>query len=654
MPGIAVQGRDFLSPVTIYQGELETTSSASAWAAPVTEVDLYRVGVHRSRSTNGPQDPDIMTAYVDRDIDTDLHARVAAAGREGGLVLVVGGSAAGKTRAAWQAVATQLPDHRLLVPAAGADLAHLPARARAEAADCAGVVVWLDDMDRYLNTGRNLTAALVHTLTQQRVVVVATLRQGPYDTYRGTAPIGQGGAEELARLQAGQDLVRGVEAVRLERVWTQDELANGTRIAAERADVVLADAVARQLRGGADGVAEHGVAEYLAAAPDLVALWQRARDSLGIEGGHPRGHRLVAASVDLARIGVESADANLLEAAHTHYPLPASSRPEPFARALEWACAVRFGASGLLIPTTTDNTRWRPFDYLLDTATPIPAPLWDTALAHTTDPVGLSSLGIAAYRAELWATAETAWSRAAKGGNTLAMFGLGVLLKGRGEQEEAETWYRRGAEEGDTRAMVNLGTLLKGRGEQEEAETWYRRGAEEGDTLAMAALGALLKGRGEQEEAETWYRRGAEEGGTLAMAALGALLKGRGEQEEAETWYRRAAAENDIRAMVNLGILLQERGEQEEAEIWWRRGAEEGDITAMVGLGILLVARGEEEEAETWYRCSAEEGDTIAMIGLRILLKKRGESEEAEMWRRRVAETEATDLVLPEAGQPDG
>ncbi|WP_433696954.1 tetratricopeptide repeat protein [Nocardiopsis sp. CA-288880] len=617
--GVAVQGGAFLSPVTIYQGEREATSTVSAWSAPVTEVDLYQVGVHRSRSVNGPEGPGVVTAYADRDIDKDLRSRVAAAGRDGGLVLVVGGSAAGKTRAAWQAVATQLPDHRLLVPNAGADLAHLPERVRAEAVGCAGVVVWLDDMDRHLNTGRNLTAALIHTLTQERVVVVATLRQGPYDTYRSTTPTGQGGAEELARIQTGQDLVRGVEAVRVERVWTPDELANGTRIAAERGDMVLADAVARQLRGLTDGAAEHGVAEYLAAAPELVALWQHARDSLGSEGGHPRGHRLVAASVDLARIGVGSADARLLEAAHAHYPLPASSRPESFARALEWAGAVRFGASGLLIPTTTtDNTRWRPFDYLLDTATPVPDPLWDTALTHTTDEAGLFSIGLAASRVGLTAIAETAWTRAAEADNTFAMVNLGFLLWGRGEDEEAETLWRRAAEAGETRAMVNLGLLFKGRGEDEEAETWYLRATAAGDTRAMVNLGLLLEDWGEEEEAETWYRRGAEAGDTNAMVGLGFLLSGRGEDEEAETL--------------------------------WRRGAEAGDTFAMVNLGLLLEDRGE-EEAETWYRRGAEAGHARAMVKLELLLKERGEEEEAEVWQRRAAETEATNLVPPRTGQ---
>lgn len=100
---------------------------------------------------------------------------------------------------------------------------------------------------------------------------------------------------------------------------------------------------------------------------------------------------------------------------------------------------VRFGASGLLIPTTTDNTRWRPFDYLLDEATaPVPEGFWDTALVHTGDPNTLFATGFAAHDRGLLTIAETSYRKAAEGGHTAVMFNLGNLLDERGKTGEAE------------------------------------------------------------------------------------------------------------------------------------------------------------------------------------------------------------------------
>jgi hypothetical protein len=82
-----------------------------------------------------------LPAYVERDIDASLRRRMAA----GGFVMLVGDSAAGKTRAAFEAVAATLPDHVLLVPGS-LDALHA---AMTEAARSGKWVLWLDDIERY-------------------------------------------------------------------------------------------------------------------------------------------------------------------------------------------------------------------------------------------------------------------------------------------------------------------------------------------------------------------------------------------------------------------------------------------------------------------------------------------------------------------------
>ncbi|MFE1099280.1 tetratricopeptide repeat protein [Nocardiopsis alba] len=612
------------------------------WAARVRQVGADQVGVHRAREGVG--------VYAARDCDAQLRPRIREAAYAGGVVLVVGDSTAGKTRAAWEAVAALVPRRWLFVPALGTDMSALPELVAAKNARRS--VVWLDDVDKHLNTSTGLDHTLIQRLTSAGALVVVTVRTRAYNTYRDTATEGLE-VREGAVVEAGRQLIRGLDPVRLERLWSDHELAR----AVGSSDVGLVDAAQRQTVGSG-----HGVAEYLAAAPELAARWAQAEDSVGSDGGHPRGHRLVAAAVDLARIGLEHAPTELLAAAHAHYPLPAHLRPEPFAEALAWATRAQYGTCGLLIPATTDtnDARWRPFDYLLDaTDTAIPDSLWDTALSHTTDPVGLSSIGLAAYQAEQTVTAETAWTRAAEGGHTNAMFNLGILFMERGEVGEAETWLRRAVEAGGTNAMFNLGILLEERGEVGEAETWYRRAVEAGETDAMNNLGALLMERGEVGEAETWLRRAVEAGETNAMFNLGILLMERGEVGEAETWYRRAAEGGHTDAMFNLGILLEERGEVGEAETWLRRAVEAGGTDAMFNLGILLEERGEVGEAETWYRRAAEAGNTNAMAGLVVLLQEEEKPSEAETWLRRAAENGDTGamhslgLLLMERGEID-
>jgi hypothetical protein len=62
---------------------------------------------------------------VPRDADDGefgVRAQVAAAVERGGFVLLVGGSSVGKTRCAFGAVRTLLPDWRLVHPAGPAEL----------------------------------------------------------------------------------------------------------------------------------------------------------------------------------------------------------------------------------------------------------------------------------------------------------------------------------------------------------------------------------------------------------------------------------------------------------------------------------------------------------------------------------------------------
>ena len=70
---------------------------------------------------------------------------MAAAAERGGFVLLTGGSSVGKTRCAAEAVKELLPDWWLVHPADPGEVAALAA------APPARTVVWLDELQRYLD-----------------------------------------------------------------------------------------------------------------------------------------------------------------------------------------------------------------------------------------------------------------------------------------------------------------------------------------------------------------------------------------------------------------------------------------------------------------------------------------------------------------------
>ena len=141
-----------------------------AGAVRVSEADPRRLGVHAAISVPGAGDEEL-PEYVVRDADARIRRQVAAAAERGGFVLLVGGSSVGKTRCAVEAVKALLPGWWLVHPA-GRDRGR-----RAGHGPVPGTVVWLDELQRYLDGEDGLAGAVVRTLlnTPFPVMIIATL-----------------------------------------------------------------------------------------------------------------------------------------------------------------------------------------------------------------------------------------------------------------------------------------------------------------------------------------------------------------------------------------------------------------------------------------------------------------------------------------------
>nr|BFE82591.1 hypothetical protein GCM10020093_051920 [Planobispora longispora] len=110
-----------------------------------------KLGVHPSLEVPCGSDDssqlDDVPVYVPRGYDEELEEALQC----GGLVILEGRSAAGKTRSAYEAASRLFPDRKLLIPANAKSLEVL-ADAHVE---LKGTVIWLDNIEYYLLHGLN-------------------------------------------------------------------------------------------------------------------------------------------------------------------------------------------------------------------------------------------------------------------------------------------------------------------------------------------------------------------------------------------------------------------------------------------------------------------------------------------------------------------
>jgi hypothetical protein len=245
----------------------------------VSAMDSISLGVHRVRRGIGDSP---LPRYVVRDVDESLDEALSTVRTTGGALLLIGDSTAGKTRTATEALRRHLPGHRLYTPSGVVDFQTL-VREVAQTDDTVdGLVVWLDDLERFLAPDY-VDVPSVRTLVSHACVIIATIREEHYEK------LSAGRRRDLSRPDdavAGSRVLELFESFHVPRLWSAAEVCR----AEESADPAIVDAC--EYHG------QYGIAEYLAAGPEL---WQDWQSSFRV-GGHPRAGAIIAAAVDpLAR-----------------------------------------------------------------------------------------------------------------------------------------------------------------------------------------------------------------------------------------------------------------------------------------------------------------------------------------------------------------
>ena len=546
--------------------------------------------------------PGELPVYVPRDIDDGLRAELAANAQQGCFVLLIGGSSVGKTRTLYEAVIAAVPDWWLVHPAGPDEVAALTQ------APPPRTVVWLDELQRYLDGQHGLAGAVVRALltATNPAVIIGALWPDRYNAY--AAMPASGDADPHAREREVLDLAT---IIRIGAEFSSAERGRA-RVAAGR-DRRLALALS------APG---YGLTQTLAAAPQLVARWQDA------SAADPYGWALLTAALDVARLGGRAPlSADLLREAAPGYCTSAQQAEAPgnwFERALVYATEKLHGAAAALSPAGDgvmgQVAGYIVADYLIQYASRerryarIPASTWDALLSHIRDPDDTARLADSASNRLLYLYAIPLYRRAAAGERSGA-FKLAELLTRRGDVDG----LRALADTGDRSAALRLADLLTGRGDLDGATRVLqvlRTQADADDHLGAFELAGLLARRGDLDG----LRAQADAGNQTAAFELAGLLAGRGDLDG----LRARADAGDNSAARRLAELLARRGDvagvTRVLQVL-RARADAGDRSAARRLAGLLAERGDLDG----LRDLVDAGNQTAAWRLAELLARRGD-----------------------------
>ncbi|MHB9759906.1 helix-turn-helix domain-containing protein [Streptomyces sp. BYX5S] len=594
------------------------------------DLEVHPAGPSRTPADAGVLAGRVLPGYVPREHDRLLGTVVqnAAAGRSG-MVVLVGGSSTGKTRACWEAVQP--------LASQGWRLWHPfdPTRTQAVLKELHHVgprtVVWLNEAQHYLgdsNVGEQITAAVHRLLTDTGpgpVLVLGTL--WPEYAHLYTALPIPGEPDPYSRVR---ELLAG-RTLAVPDSFDAAALAAATALA-EAGDLLLADALAR----AGDG----RVAQDLAGAPELLRRYQQAT---------PPARALLDAAIDARRLGVslhlpqtfltnasidyltdtdydqltddwtERAFAELAQPVHGKQAPLRHAAPRPPRRPPAPAKSTAGTAIG-------PGAVFRLADYLEQHGRLVrrrlcpPASFWHAAHTHLTHPDDLTNLAKAAEDRHRLQWAHHLFHRAAENGSTRALFRLARQQQGEaGDGDGAEVLYRQAFGLGDASALEGWpdflvkeerARILEGTEGREASAAIWDELAERGFVDAYNRIGQRHEEDGRRADAERFYRLGAEAGDPDAMQSLVFLLAEDRHFKEATEWTERIAAIGDIYAYSRLAYRYEAAGDLSNAKVYFQKAVDAGLIDDYGDLARLHLQEGDDVEAMRIHKEGVEAGWT--------------------------------------------
>ncbi|WP_370964414.1 hypothetical protein [Amycolatopsis sp. cg9] len=611
--GPVVQARDVHGDVHIHHAGARP-APRSVVERPISGWSARQLGVHESITVDSAT-PDGPPCYVVRRHDDEIRGLLRDASETSLMLVLVGKSASGKTRAAYEALraAGHLRSWPVVVPAGPNQLVELLA---------GGVpprrVLWLNDVQR-----RFLDRPHVEAVAEGLVEVLS----GPGPVLV-VADVWTAHWKLLADTPQVQNLVN-LPQVRMVRV--ADSFAGASD--RERAELArCAERDPRLALAVRTGERQLAVTQVLSGGPRLL------RDYLG--GLHsPHAQALITAAMDARRLGQESPlTADVLRAAVVGY-LDDRDRVaggDWLTDALAEAARPHHGIAALT-PTRQRPGIGPPDGYVLHdfldhhtrearARKRPPASLWTALADHATAVDDRSRLAAEALQRGLYRLAAGCAGPAAESGDVAAMRLLAVLCDLRGATAEASAWKQRSGDLDRDPRPFDASPYLSW---AEEEPDQHAQPAAAGSVDALWHEFDLAKRQGHEEEAVTCLRRLVAAGQPLAVSMLSVRLRDRGREEEAETLLRSHAQAGDPAAMWYLADMLVESTRVDEAVRWYRRSAELSALAVPL-LVEALACLGRLEEAEGPLRTQMRNGVETACGHLADLLERLGRVDEAE------------------------
>ncbi|MFI7396398.1 tetratricopeptide repeat protein [Streptomyces tendae] len=583
---------------------------------PIGDVDPFDLEVHHAITVRGSAG---LPAYMEREHDRELRRIVSeSAAGHSRLVMLVGTSSSGKTRACFEALQHLPDDWRLWHPIE-------PDRPRAALTALASVgpktVVWLNEAHHYLlhpQHGEAVAAGLRTLLadeTRAPVLVMGTIWPGPgyFDDLLTTpqagsvtqggelqplSPAGRSDPHNQARvLLAGRDL-------RVPSAFTPAQVAS----IEQSSDPRLAAAA----RSAQDGM----VTQYLAAGFDLVRIYReaapgpRALLDAAIEArrlGHPLGLPLpfLAAAAEACLTDTEW---DLLPENWVHESLAQLTRPVKGVQGPLHSQKRPRGVpqSHSIVPI------YRVADFLVDhcraerRAKPVPPLFWQAAAQHC-DGEGAHNLAVAAADRGLIQVACQLWAIAGRHSEI-----ADTLVKA-GRMEEAMPWFARAAQAGDLKAAHTAALELARAGRLDDVPLWADRPPGTSDNrYAKTWTATILTESGHTDAAVTWFARAADAGDTTGLLAAAEALASDGRVDEALVWFERAFAAGDDEAPAVAAEICLGTGRFDKALNWIERCQQPERASFLRQTADELTQAGREHDAIAWYARAAEAGNSTA------------------------------------------
>nr|WP_051705086.1 ATP-binding protein [Streptomyces sp. NRRL S-455] len=642
---------------------------------PVRHLQVHRA-IEVDRRTPSTDGLGQLPQYVRRAHDRRLQDEVAlAVAGQSRLVVLVGDSSTGKSRALWEAV-TRLPAGWLVWrPSDRTDLLQgLRSQHR-----LSHTVLWLNELERYLLPhgqpdpgGRAASAlmSLMHDAGRGPVLVLGTL----WHRHHTTLTQRPSGSQQHDPHQQARTLLDD-STLTVAECFTPEDLSTLQGLAAD--DPRLAEALAK---------GDSRITQYLAGARELVARYE--------EKASPHIRAVLDAAADARRLGHgELLPEVFLRAAagsylHRDYWRTQTSqwRQTWFERAVHATDQACRGIPGPLTQEVAPPGQpncveplYRLADYLqAHTARTRggkcpPTGFWDAAAVHLTEPAVLMSFARAAHQRERLQIADRLYQAAVEYGHNDALHDLALLREEVGDHGGADGFALRSVRHGSGRAVSEVAEMREDADDRRGAERLYVKAAQVGDTWALCCLARLRREAGDWAEAEHYAQQAAALGDTRAWLELATLTDDLGSAErfalmaadqgdtlvlrtlaqqhettdpkQAERLYRSAGDRGDGEALRRLATMRQQSGDGGGAQKLYHEAADLGDTEAMRKLALRYHEAGDAQAADRMYRRAAEHGDMLALGLLASRRERAGDREGAERCAREAAGQGATEAV---------